>query len=206
MNSSFDSSKKQFEESLQKATTARANADGNLLSQITKHLNELARDSTNQDEIAELRETKKLLEERVRGNENMLMEIGKGKVSAEKREEHVRAGNDKLLDELSKLRELALTAKKDSGLMDQLQNQFQNLLIKYTGANSALVETKQKIDSKDDMLQAQEQQIQSLSDQLHQARVDQQNLVEEIQELSKRLSEHADTTNREERQMVSAFC
>ncbi|ERF74563.1 hypothetical protein EPUS_00693 [Endocarpon pusillum Z07020] len=196
---SFDSSKKQFEESLQKATTARANADGNLLSQITQHFNELARDSTNQDEIAELRETKNLLEERVRGNENMLMEIGKSKVSSEKREEHARAGNDKLLDELSKLRELALTAKKDSGLMQQ----HQNLLIRYTGANSALVEIKQKIDGKDGMLQAQEQQIQSLSDQLGQARVDQQNLVEEVQELSKRLLEHVDTTNREKQQMLA---
>ena len=202
MNSSIDSSKKQFEESLHKATTARAHADGNLLSQISQHFNELARNFTNQNGIAELRETKKLLEERVRGNENMLMEIRKGKVSAEKREEHARAGNDKLLDELSKLRELALTAKKDSGLMKQLQN----LLIKYTGANSALVETKQKIDGKDDMLQAQEQQIQNLSDQLGQARVDQQQSVEEVQELTKRLLEHADTTNREERQMVSAFC
>ncbi|KAF7505224.1 hypothetical protein GJ744_001153 [Endocarpon pusillum] len=196
---SFDSSKKQFEESLQKATTARANADGHLLSQITQHFNELARDSTNQDEIAELRETKNLLEERVRGIQNMLLEIGKGKVSSEKREEHARAGNDKLLDELSKSRELALTAKKDSGLMKQ----HQNLLIRYTGANTALVEIKQKIDGKDGMLQAQEQQIQNLSDQLGYARIDQQKSVEEVQELSKRLLEHVDTTNREERQMLT---
>lgn len=202
MYSSIDSSKNQFEESLHKAAAARVEADGNLLSQISKHFNELAHNFTKQGEIAELRETKKLLEERVRGNENMLVELRNGKVSAEKREEHSRAGNDKLLDELSELRELALTARKDPGLMKQLQN----LLIKYTGANSALVETRQKIDGKDDRLQAQEQQIQSLSGQLGQARADQRKSVEEVQQLSKRLLEHVNVTNREEGQMVSPIC
>ncbi len=202
MHSSIDSSKKQFDESLHKAVASCAQAEGNLFSQITKRFDELARDSTRQDEIAELQETKKLLEERLRGNENLLVETRNGKVSAEKREEHARAGNDKLLDELSQLREFALADKKDPGLMIQLQN----LLIKYTGANSALVETKQKINGKDEMLQAQEQQIQSLSDQLGQARADQRKSVEEVQELSKRLLEHVDAINREERELVSAFC
>lgn len=198
---SIDSFQKQSRDSSQRAATARVESDSNLLSQITAQFNTLVRNSGNQDHIAELLEAKNTLEERVRGNENMLTEIRTSKVSAEKRETYLRAGNDKLLEELCTLREMALTPKKDSGPMTELQQ----LSMKYTRISSVLAESRQRIEVKDQKLQGQEQQIRTLSEQLDQVKAEQQKSTEEVRELSRRLTERADTAIREEGQLVSAF-
>lgn len=200
MKSSIDSFQKQAEDSSHRATITRAQAESNLLSEVTEQFNALIRDAGDQDQIAELREDKKTLEERVRGNENMLIEVRTGRVSAEKRENDLRAGNARLFDELAKLRDMASTTKRGTGPMVELQP----LLMKWTSTNSLLAESLQRIEGKDKRLQGQEEQVRTLSDQLSQSKTDQQRLLEEVQNLSKKLAESVDATNREEGQVVSA--
>jgi chromosome segregation ATPase len=171
------------------------------LSQVTELFNKLVHERENQDHIAELREAKTTLEERVRGNDNMLLEIRNGKASAEKREDDLRSGNDRLVEELTKLRDTALTTKKGSGPMAELQS----LVMKWTSTNSSLAESLQRIEGKDRKLQGQEEHIQSLSEKLVQARAGQQKAEEETQRLSGRLAESAETASRGKVQLVSPF-
>lgn len=171
------------------------------MSQITEKISNLVRDSNKQDQLAELREARKTLEERVRGNEDLLLEVRNGRASAEKRENDLKAGNDKVMAEIAKLREMALTTKKGSGPMEE----FQSLLIKWTSTNSLLATSLQRLEHKDQKLQSQEEQIRSLSDQLGQAKADQEKSLEGIQELSQRLGEGVNNGNREKEQLVCAF-
>ncbi len=200
MKCSIDSFERQSEDSSQRAAISRAQSDSNLLSQVTEQFNTLVHDSDHQDQITEMREAKKTLEERVRGNENMLVEVRNSRVSAEKREYDLRAGNEKVLTELAKLREMALTTKKGSGPMTELQQ----LSMKWTSTNSLLAESLQRIEGKDQKLQGQEEQIRILSDQLGLAKAQQEKSVEEVQKLSKTIIDSADAANRKEGRLVSA--
>jgi hypothetical protein len=200
MQNSIDSFHKQSEETSQKAAVAQAESDRNLLSQITEQFNTLIRNSGTEDQMVKLREAKNTLEERVRGNENLLAEVRIGKASSEKREIDLKAGNDKLVEEFAKLREMASTTKKNSGPMIELQS----LLMKWTGTNSLLAESLQRIEGKDQKLHAHEEQIRGLLDQLSQAKADQRNSVEEIRKMSESFTRRDDASNRKERQLVSA--
>jgi chromosome segregation ATPase len=199
MKLSIDSFHRQSEETAQRATVDLAESDRNLLSLITERFNTLVRNFGTEDQILKLRETKNTLEERVRGNENLLAEVRMGKASSEKREIDLKAGNEKLVEEFAKLREMASTTRKNSGPMIELQS----LLMKWTSTNSLLAESLQRIEGKDQKLHAQEEQIRSLSDQLSHAKANQQNSVEELQKMSESLAEHADASNRKEGQLVS---
>jgi chromosome segregation ATPase len=200
---SINSFQKESNDSVQKVAIACAQSESNLLSQITEQFNNLVSNSENQDQIGELREAKNTLEERVRGNENMLSEIRNGRASAEKRETCLRDGNDKLLEELYTLREMALTPKKDSGPMIELQQLF----MKYTSTSSALAECRQRIEVKDQKLQGQEEQIRTLFEQLDFAKVEQHKSNEEVETLSRKLAECADTAARGEQSVseVSSY-
>lgn len=200
INHSVGSFQKQSEESVQKSIVSRAQSDSSLMSQITDKFNMLACSLGNQDQIAELREAKITLEERVRGTENMLMEVRNGRTSAEKRENDLRAGNGKLVDELAKLRETALATKKGSGPLNELQS----LSMKWTNTNSMLAESLQRLERKDEKLRSQEEQIRALSDQLGHANAEQQKSVEEIQALSQNLTESLDKAGQEKGHLVSA--
>jgi uncharacterized coiled-coil protein SlyX len=171
------------------------------LSLITSQLDTLVHDNGNEDHISELREAKVSLEERVRANESMLMEVRSSKASAEKREDLLRTGADKLLEEMAKLREMALTPNKGSGPAPELQK----LLIKWTSANSLLAETQKRIEVKDQKLQSQEDHIRSLSGLLTEAKATQLKSTEEIQSLGKKLTEIENTASSEETQSVSTI-
>ena len=129
------------------------------------------------------------------------MEIRSGKASAEKREEYLRAGTDKLLEELAKLRGVALTPKKSSGPVSELQA----LLIKWTSANNLLAESQQRIEVKDQKLKNQDEQIRSLSKQLTEAKARQENSKGEIARLCERLTQMENSANWEGKQLVSTI-
>lgn len=200
MHYRIDSFQKQSQESFQRSLIARSEADSSLTSHITEKLDILASGLGNQDQIMELREAKNTLEERVRGNENMLVEVRNARTSAEKRENELRAGNARLVDELAKLREIILTTKKGTGPMNELQS----LSMKWTNTNSMLAESLQRIEGKDQKLRSQEEQIRDLSEQLGHAKAEQQRAVEEIQEMSDRHRESLKTVQQEKEQLVSA--
>lgn len=197
---SVDSFQQQSEESSRIAAIARAEAHDHLLSQITTQLTSLVHDFRSQDQSAQLREAKATLEERVKANENMLLEIRSGKASAEKREEYLRVGTDKLLEELAELREAALTPKRSSGPTLELQT----LLIKWTSANKLLAESQQRIEISDQKLQKQDEQIRSLSNQLTEAIVGQENSNREIASFNERRTE-MENMNWEGKQLVSTI-
>jgi hypothetical protein len=194
MKCSIDSFQKESNDSAQKLAKARSQSESNLLSQVTEQFHSLVPTSANQDEIAELREAKKTLEERVRGNENMIVEMRNERVAAEKRETYLRDGNDKLLEELCTLREMASTPKKDCPPMIELRQ----LAMKYTSTSSALAESRQSIEGKDQELQGQEEQIRTLSEQLDSAKAEQHKSIEECKELSRKLQDSADTAAQRE--------
>jgi type I restriction-modification system DNA methylase subunit len=164
-------------------------------------LNALVDNAGNQHDIAQLREARTTLEERARGNENMLNEIRQGKAAAEKRETDLRTCNNKLLEELAKFREIALTPKKSSGPMMDLQT----LLIKYSNSNGLLAESLQRIEAKDQTLRTQEDQIRTLSDLVNESKSQQERLMGEVQKLSEKLAENVDSVSREGRQLVCAI-
>lgn len=194
MKYSIDSFQKESNDSAQKVAIARSQSESNLLFQVTKQFNSLVRTFASQDQIADLREAKKTLEERVRGNENMIVEIRNERASAEKRETCLRDSNDRLLEELCMLREMALTPKKDSAPMIELQQ----LVMKYTSTSSALAESRHSIEDKDQKLQGQEEQIRTLSEQLDSAKAEQHKSIDEVNELSRKLRDSADTATRRE--------
>jgi DNA repair ATPase RecN len=173
---------------------AYSQSESKILSQVTEQFNTLVRNSANQDQIAELREAKNTLEERVSGNENMMMELRNERTSAEKRETCLRDSNDKLLEELCTLREMALTPRKDSAPMMELQQ----LVMKYTSTSSALAESRQSIEGKDQKLQGQEEQIRTLSEQLDSAKAEQHKSLEKATELSRKLRDSAGAAARRE--------
>ena len=168
------------------------------MTQITERFDTLVRNTVNQDQLVELREAKTALEERFRGNENMLMEVRNGKMSAEKREDDLRAGHNKLMEELAKLRDMAFTPKKGHGPMTELQQS----LIKWMSTNTLLAESLRRIEEKDQKLQGQMEQIQILSEQLGQAKAEQQKSIGDIEELSRRLTESVVTADREKSYLV----
>lgn len=129
----------------------------------------------------------------------MILEIRGGKASAEKRESDLRAGNEILIEEFSKLRETALTMKKGSGPMVELQQ----LLMKWNSTNTLLAESLKNVEAKDKKLHDQEDQIRGLSDQLGQAKIEQQQAAEQIQRLLTTIKEHTDAASRDEEQLVS---
>lgn len=198
---SFASFQKQSKESLQQAAGARAESDAKLLSQVTEQLKTLVHESANQKQIAELEEAKIRLEERIRGNVALFTEIRNGKAAAEKREDDLKASHGKIVDELARLRETALASKKSAGTSID----HQTLLMKWTNTNNLLAESLQNIECKDQKLQAQEEQIQSLSAQLSQERDEQEKSAEEIQRLSERLPERSDQVIRAKEQLVRPF-
>ena len=195
---SIDNLQKQSEESSKNAVIARAQSDSKILSHVTQQLSALVPDDENQDKVARLREAKISLEERVRANENMLLEVRSGKASAEKREDLLRTGTDKLLEEMAKLREKALASSKGSGSASELQP----LLMKWTSANNLLAKCQQQIELRDQKLQSQEDQICSLSDQLTQSKATQALSMEEIARLGQRLAEREKIASSDMTQIV----
>lgn len=185
MEHSIDNLQKQSKESSQNAAIARAESDKRVLSQVTQQLSALVPDVANQDEVSQLREAKISLEERVRANENMLLEVRNGKASAENREDLLRTSTDQLLEEMAKLREMAFAQSKSSGPASDLQS----LLIKWTSANNLLAKSQQQVEVQNQKLQSQEAQICGLSDQLAQSKATQALSVEEITRLGQRLVE-----------------
>jgi hypothetical protein len=196
---SVDTLQKQSEEASQRTTIARAQSDKDLLLHITGQLNTLVSASGNRDQITKLQEDKARLEERIRVNESILAEVCNGKDSAEKREKSLRADGDKLVEELARLRDVALTTKKGTSPATD----FQILLMKWTKAHSLLAESRKSLEGKDRKLQSQEERIRTLSDQLSQAEMECQKSVEEMHTLSKQHAEAAHTANQEERRLVS---